>query len=191
MAKYSIGVDFGSLSGRAVIVETQSGRELASAVLDYPHAVMDRQLPDGTPLPPDWALQHPQDYLDVLAATIPQVLEESGVSPRDVVGIGIDFTSCTFLPVLADGTPLCFLEEYRSRPHAYVKLWKHHAAQKYANEINRVAAARDEGFLARYGGKTSSEWLLPQGVADPGRGRGGLPRRRFVCGGGRLGDSGS
>lgn len=162
MAKYSIGVDFGSLSGRAVLVDTENGRELASAALDYPHAVMDRQLPDGTPLPADWALQHPQDYLDVLAFTIPQVLERSGVPAEAVIGLGIDFTSCTCLPVLEDGTPLCFLEEYRSRPHAYVKLWKHHAAQKYANAVNRAAEARGEGFLCRYGGKTSSEWLLPK-----------------------------
>ena len=90
MAKYSIGVDFGSLSGRAVLVDTENGRELASAALDYPHAVMDRQLPDGTPLPADWALQHPQDYLDVLAFTIPQVLERSGVPAEAVIGLGID-----------------------------------------------------------------------------------------------------
>lgn len=162
MAKYSVGVDFGSLSGRAVIVNVETGEELADAALDYPHAVMDKELPDGTRLGVDWALQHPQDYLDVLGTTIPQVLEQSGVSPEDVIGLGIDFTACTGLPVKQDGTPLCFLKKYRANPHAYVKLWKHHAAQKYASRINEVAKQRGEAFLKRYGGKTSSEWMLPK-----------------------------
>lgn len=162
MAKYSIGVDFGSLSGRAVIVNVESGAELASAVLDYPHAVMDSELPDGTKLGVDWALQHPQDYLDVLHETIPQVMKEAGVSADDVIGLGIDFTACTVMPVKADGTPLCFLEQYRSNPNAYVKLWKHHAAQKYATKLNETAEKMGETFLKRYGGKISSEWMVPK-----------------------------
>lgn len=161
--KYSIGVDYGSLSGRAVLVDVATGEEIAASVLAYPHAVMDEYLPDGvTKLAPDWALQHPQDYLDVLSTTIPDVLKQSGVSADDVIGVGIDFTACTVLPTLADGTPLCFIDEYKSNPHAYVKLWKHHAAQKYANELNRIAQERGEDFLSRYGGKISSEWLVPK-----------------------------
>lgn len=162
MAKYAIGVDFGTLSGRALLVDVATGAELASAALDYPHAVMDEALPDGTRLGMDWALQHPQDYLDVFAHTIPAVLAEAGVSPDDVIGVGIDFTACTLLPVKADGTPLCFLDGCRSAPHAYVKLWKHHAAQDKANRVNEVAAARGEKWLARYGGKISSEWAIPK-----------------------------
>lgn len=135
--KYTIGVDFGTQSGRAVLVEVDTGREVATAVKEYPHGVMDEYLPDGkTKLEPDWALQHPQDYLDVLAETIPAVLKEAGVSNEDVIGIGIDFTACTMLPIDKDGTPLCFYEEYKSHPHAYVKLWKHHAAQDEANRLN-------------------------------------------------------
>jgi L-ribulokinase len=161
--KYAIGVDYGSLSGRAVLVDVSNGEELAVSVLPYPHAVMDEYLPDGkTKLAPDWALQHPKDYLDVLSATIPDVLEQSGIDAADVIGIGIDFTACTVLPVLADGSPLCFLPQYQSNPHAYVKLWKHHAAQKQANELNRIAQERGEEFLARYGGKISSEWMVPK-----------------------------
>lgn len=161
--KYAVGVDYGSLSGRAVLVDVSNGEELAVSVLPYPHAVMDEYLPDGkTRLAPDWALQHPQDYLDVLSVTIPDVLKQSGVCAEDVIGIGIDFTACTVLPTLADGTPLCFLEQYQSNPHAYVKLWKHHAAQKQANELNRIAQERGEEFLARYGGKISSEWMVPK-----------------------------
>lgn len=162
MAKFSIGVDFGSLSGRAVLVNVENGQELADAVLDYPHAVMDSELPDGTKLGVDWALQHPQDYLDVLSTTIPQVMEKAGVVAEDVIGLGIDFTACTVLPVKADGTPLCFLEEYQSNPHAYIKLWKHHAAQKHANKLNETAEQMGETFLKRYGGKISSEWMVPK-----------------------------
>ena len=162
MPKYSIGVDFGTLSGRAVLVEVTTGEELASSTFDYPHAVMDEKLPDGTPLGVDWALQHPQDYLDVFSHTIPDVLRQTGVDPADVIGIGIDFTACTILPVKADGTPLCFLEQYRSCPNAYVKLWKHHAAQDKANRLNEIAESRGETWLKRYGGKISSEWTVPK-----------------------------
>lgn len=162
MAKYTIGVDFGTLSGRALLVNVQTGEELADATLEYPHAVMDEALPCGKKLAPDWALEHPQDYLDVFAYTIPEVLKKSGVSAEDVIGVGIDFTACTLLPVKADGTPLCFLDKYRENPHAYIKLWKHHAAQDKANRLNEIAAARGEDWLARYGGKISSEWMFPK-----------------------------
>lgn len=161
--KYTIGIDFGSLSGRAVLVEVGSGRELADCVLDYPHAVMSDVLCDtDLRLPPDFALQHPQDYLDVLDCVIPGVLRESGVDPADIIGLGIDFTACTLVPVDADGKPLCFYDEYKANPHAYVKLWKHHAAQPYANRLNALAEERGEPWLARYGGKISSEWLFPK-----------------------------
>ncbi|MCI8622445.1 MAG: ribulokinase [Provencibacterium sp.] len=162
MGTYSIGVDFGTLSGRAVLVETSSGKELASSVFSYPHAVMDRELPDGTKLGVDWALQHPQDYLDVFANTIPAVLKETGVKPEEVIGVGVDFTACTILPVKADSTPLCFLEEFKGEPNAYVKLWKHHAAQDKANLLNETARQTGQDWLGRYGGKISSEWLFPK-----------------------------
>ncbi len=161
--KYTVGIDYGSLSGRAVLVDVENGAELASSVYEYPHEVMYEYLPDGkTKLGVDWALQHPQDYLDVLAHTVPDVIKQSGVSSDDIIGLGIDFTACTVLPVKADGTPLCFLDEYKSNPHAYVKLWKHHAAQKYANRLNEIAESSGESFLKRYGGKISSEWMIPK-----------------------------
>lgn len=161
--KYTIGVDFGTQSGRAVLVEVDTGAEIATAIKEYPHGVMDEYLPDGkTKLEPDWALEHPQDFLDVLHETIPAVLEKAGVSAEDVIGMGIDFTSCTMLPVDKEGTPLCFYPEYQSNPHAYVKLWKHHAAQDEANKLNQIAEERGEDFLHRYGGKISSEWLFPK-----------------------------
>jgi len=162
MSKYSIGLDFGTLSGRAVLVNLETGQEAATSVLEYPHAVMDSSLPCGKKLDVDWALQHPQDYLDVIKSTIPDVLKQANVSADDVVGVGIDFTACTVLPTYSDGTPLCFIDKYKSEPHSYVKLWKHHAAQKYADRLNEIASERGEEFLKLYGGKISSEWLVPK-----------------------------
>jgi len=161
--KYSLGVDFGTLSGRAVLVEVRTGNIVATAVREYTHGVMDEYLPDGrTKLAPDWALEHPGDYLEVLAETIPAVLAESGVSPDEIIGMAIDFTASTFLPIDRNGTPLCMTEEFRNEPHAYVKLWKHHAAQPEANRATEIAVSRGEKFLNRYGGKISSEWMIPK-----------------------------
>src|SRR5450759_4285821 len=99
MTKYSLGIDFGTLSARAVLVEVDTGREVASDVYEYANGVIDERLPtSGEKLPPDWALQDPRDYLTGLATTVPAVLKQSGVKPEEVIGIGIDFTACTMLP---------------------------------------------------------------------------------------------
>jgi len=162
---YTIGVDFGTESGRALLVDVADGREIATAVFPYPHGVMDQHLPGSSkPLPPDWALQDPADYLDVFHHTIPAVLKESGVNPADVIGLGVDFTSCTILPTTADGTPLSFLPEYRDQPHAWVKLWKHHASQPQADQITETARRMNQSWLNRYGGKISSEWLFSKAL---------------------------
>lgn len=163
MTKYSLGIDFGTQSGRAVLVEVGSGKEVATAVKEYTHGVMDEFLPDGkTQLEHDWALQHPADYLEVLQITIPEVLKKAQVVADDVIGLGIDFTACTILPIDVNGTPLCFDEEHSNNPHSFVKLWKHHAAQDEANRLNEIAEKRGETFLQRYGGKISSEWMIPK-----------------------------
>ena len=162
MKQYVIGIDFGTLSGRCVLVDAGSGEEIAESVHFYSHGVMSETLPDGQKLPPQYALQHPGDYLDVLRETVPDVLRKAGVAPDEVAGVGIDFTACTILPVKEDGTPLCFLQEFEKEPHAYVKLWKHHAAQPQADRINRLAEERGEAWLPVYGGKISSEWALPK-----------------------------
>ena len=165
MSKYTIGVDFGTESGRAVLVDVTHGREVATSVYLYSHGVIDETLPDTEiRLEPDWALQDPQDYVRVFKNSIPAVLKESEVDPADVIGIGIDFTACTMLPTKADGTPLCDLPEYRSYPHAWVKLWKHHAAQPEADKINETARGMNEGWLDRYGGKISSEWFFSKSL---------------------------
>jgi L-ribulokinase len=160
-----VGIDFGTLSGRAVVVAIEDGAELGSAVHEFPHAVIDRELPaSGERLPPDWALQDPEDWLQVLREAVSAALREAGVDPGDVIGIAIDFTASTPLPALADGTPLCRLDEYRERPHAYPKLWKHHAAQEQADRINALAEERGEPWLPRYGGRISSEWQFAKAL---------------------------
>ncbi len=162
MASYVIGVDFGTISGRCVLVNADTGEELAEAVHNYSHGVMDQTLGDGVTLPQYFALQHPADYLDTLSQTIPAVLQCTGVAPKDVIGMGIDFTACTVLPIDQDGVPLCMKEEFAQEPHAYVKLWKHHAAQPEADEINALAKERGEAWLSIYGGQISCEWMLPK-----------------------------
>ncbi|HXT37148.1 MAG TPA: ribulokinase, partial [Chloroflexota bacterium] len=162
---YTIGVDFGTESARALLVDVADGREVATAVHSYAHGVIDHYLPgSGKPLPPDWALQDPHDYLEALWATVPKVLDQSGVPAESIAGIAIDFTACTMLPTKHDGTPLCFLDRWRAQPHAWVKLWKHHAAQAQADRINQVARERGETWLERYGGKISSEWFFSKAL---------------------------
>lgn len=163
--QYAIGVDYGTLSGRAVVVRVSDGAEVGSAVHAYPHAVVDRRLPGSDEeLPPEWALQVPEDYREVLRIAVPAAVAAAGIDPTAVIGIATDFTACTMVPTLADGTPLSELDDFRDRPHAYVKLWKHHAAQAHADRINRLAAERGEAWLPRYGGLISSEWEFAKGL---------------------------
>lgn len=162
MKRYTIGIDFGTQSGRALLLDAESGEAVASSVLAYRHGVMDRTLPSGRPLPPQFALQHPMDYVEVLQKAIPALLQKSGIGAEEVVGVGVDFTTCTMLPVDAEGTPLCLDPRFFDQPHAYVKLWKHHAAQPEADRINALAAERGETWLSRYGGRVSSEWAIPK-----------------------------
>ena len=163
--QYAVGIDFGTLSGRAVVVRVSDGEELGSAVHEYSHGVIETSLP-GTQvrLGPNWALQSPTDWVDVLRRAVPKALALSGVDPADVIGVGTDFTACTVLPTTADGTPLCDLAEFAERPHAWPKLWKHHAAQPHADLINKLAEDRGEPWLARYGGRISSEWEFAKGL---------------------------
>jgi L-ribulokinase len=160
-----IGIDFGTLSGRVLVVSVEDGEELGSAAFDYPHGVMDQELAvSGGKLPPNWALQDADDYVEVLKHAVPAAIASAEASPGDIVAIGIDFTSCTVLPVTHKGEPLSRKPEFRENPHAYVKLWKHHAAQTQADRINQVAQERGEAWLGRYGGQLSSEWQLAKGL---------------------------
>ena len=150
---YVIGVDFGTLSGRAVLVDAENGHIAAQRVADYPHGV-------DTAQGPGWALQDPMDYLHVLEAVIPPLLAEAEVDAGEIKAIGWDVTSCTMLPALADGTPLCRAPGFEGCPHARIKLWKHLAASPQARRIEE--AARGTDLLDRFGGKVSSQWMLPK-----------------------------
>ena len=160
---YAIGIDFGTESARALLVDCSDGAEIAVSVHEYESGVIDERLGD-VELEPDWALQDPRDYVSSVQQTVRALLAETGVAPAEVAGLGIDFTSCTMLPALADGTALCEVGELRAEPHAWVKLWKHHAAQPEADRINAVAAERREPWLARYGGRYSSEWFFSKAL---------------------------
>lgn len=163
MSKYVVGIDFGTLSARSILVDVSDGTIKAASSMDYPHGVMERKLPNGTTkLEADWALQYPPDYIECASTTLLNVFKASGIDPSQVIGVGTDFTECTMLPTLKDGTPLCMLDKFKDNPHAYVKLWKHHAAQDEANRLNEIAAQRCEEFLEFYGGKISSEWMFPK-----------------------------
>jgi L-ribulokinase len=158
----SLGLDFGTESVRALLVDLQ-GREHASSVVPYRHGQIIDTLPGGSKkLPPHYALQHPQDWLDASAKATRNALKAAGTDAADVLGIGVDFTSCTMLPALRDGTPLCLVERFAREPLAWPKLWKHHGAQEQTDRINRVARERGEVFLGRYGGTIGLEWFFPK-----------------------------
>ncbi len=162
---YVVGVDFGTLSGRAVVVRVSDGAEVGAAVRTFAHGVVEDRMPGtGEPLAPSWALQVPEDWRDVLRTAVPKALAVAGVAAGDIIGIGTDFTACTFLPTLTDGTPLCEVPDLADRPHAYPKLWKHHAAQPHADRVNAVAEQCGEPWLARYGGRISAEWQFAKAL---------------------------
>jgi L-ribulokinase len=160
MPRYTIGVDFGSESGRAVLVDVSNGKEIATSVYPYSNSVIDEKLPEsGIKLELDWALQDPDDYLRTFQNTIPDVLKQSGVKPK-MNRYGYRFHRLHHAAGEERRHPLCNLPEYRKNPHAWVKLWKHHAAQPEADKINETARAMGETWLDRYGGKISSEWFF-------------------------------
>jgi L-ribulokinase len=159
---YSIGFDFGTESVRVVIVGPD-GRFAAQETSAYAHGVIDTTLPTtGEKLPPDYALQHPQDWLDSAAKACRAAVKAGAIDPEDVIGIGVDFTSCTLLPCDAQGTPLCLADRWAKDPQAWPKLWKHHGAKTQADRINQLAVERNEPWLARYGGAISLEWFFPK-----------------------------
>jgi L-ribulokinase len=163
MAKYVIGIDFGTLSARAILVNVETGEESPRlSEQKYPHAVMETELPNGVKLPVDYALQDPRDYTMAISAVCRDLLEGNKITADDVVGLGIDFTACTVLPIDKDGVPLCTTEKYEKDPLAWVQLWKHHGAQDYANRITEIAESRGEDFLPKIGGKEGSEAMFPR-----------------------------
>jgi L-ribulokinase len=158
--KFALGIDYGTESGRAAVVRVSNGELVSSVIVPYPDGVIDSKLPGGPKLEHDWALQNPLDYLRVVERGVPKALKAAGVNPEQVIGLGTDFTASSPLPVKRDGTPLSFLPKFRKHPHAWVKLWKHHAAQPEADRINEIGQERNEEFIRIYGGKYSSEWFF-------------------------------
>ncbi|MEX2672257.1 MAG: ribulokinase [Phycisphaeraceae bacterium] len=158
----TLGLDFGTESVRALLVDL-AGREHGVAAVPYPHGQITRTLPvTGESLPADFALQHPADWLDAAAEAVQKAMAEAGVTAEQVIGIGVDFTSCTMLPARADGTPLCMIDDWADRMYAWPKLWKHHAATAQTDRINALARERREPWLNRYGGVVGLEWLFPK-----------------------------
>ncbi|MGI6778575.1 MAG: ribulokinase [Acetivibrionales bacterium] len=162
-SKYTIGIDFGSLSARAVLFDVKNGGQIGEEVYSYKHAVIDTHLPGSDlPLPPGSALQDACDYIEALEKSVKGLLRKTGVSVDDVIGVGVDFTSCTLVAIDKNGVPLSCKQEFKNNPHAYVKMWKQHTAEREAEYITNVAHNRGEKFLRRYGGRIFSEWGIPK-----------------------------
>lgn len=160
--RYVIGMDFGTLSVRCVIADALTGKTVAESVSEYEHGVMDDTFLDGSPLKSKIALQHPLDYINSMKSTVTECLSASSLNAEDIAGVGVDFTGSTVLPVDKDGIPLCFDGRFSNEPHAYVKLWKSHSAEAEANAVTALAEKRGEPWLIGYGGKISSEWMIPK-----------------------------
>ncbi len=159
--KHALGLDFGTESVRALLVDL-NGNEVASAVSKYASGQILDQLPTGEYLPPLFALQDPQDWIDSSSSAVQEAIRNAAVPPESVIGVGVDFTSCTMLPTRSDGTPLCRIEKLQREPHAWPKLWKHHGAQQQADRLTAVAKERNENLLTRYGGVIGLEWFFPK-----------------------------
>lgn len=163
--KLALGLDFGTLSVRALLLDIESGREVCVCGCGYEHGVLDDTLPSGRKLGADWALQVPSDYINAMVNAVKEVMaaaSREGVRPEDIVGIGSDFTSSTIVAVDEKNVPLCEQRRFSDDPHAYVKLWKHHSAVRQAEELQAAARGRGEPFIARYGHCVSCEWLFPK-----------------------------
>ncbi len=161
--RYTIGIDYGTDSARAILVDVSNGKLAASSFYKYSHGVITEKLPDNeVKLDPDFALQHPKDYINALKRTVPKLLKTSQIKPDQIIGIGTAFTGSTVIPTTNDGTPLALLEDYKDNPHAWPKPWKHHAAQDKANQLTQLATDRFETFLDRYGGRINAEWFFPK-----------------------------
>jgi len=159
---YTIGIDFGTLSARAVVVSCKTGKVISESVVVYSQGVITGTLPDGTRIPESYALAWAQDYRQALINSVKGAVEKSGVA-SDIIGIGIDATTYTMIPCLKDGTVLSELDEFCAEPMAYIKLWKHQGAKSQAERIE--AFFKQKGFfpvLKRYGGTCNCEFAVPK-----------------------------
>ncbi len=160
MKKYSLGIDFGTNSCRSLLVELSTGTELGSVVFNYPSGTLGI-LTDVKD--PHVARQNPQDYLDGLETSIKGAIEQARQAdpefdPAEILGIGVDSTGSTPIPVNAEGTPLGLLPEFKDNLNAMVWLWKDHTSHEEAAKITEIAAQHRPQYLAKCGGTYSSEW---------------------------------
>ncbi len=159
--RYTIGMDFGTLSARAVVLDVETGAALPKdCTYVYPHGILTHI---GTkPLPKNYALEHPADYIEGLEYIIRGVIESNGIDAYDIEGVGIDVTACTLVPVDKDGVPLCLDARFENEPHAYVKMWKHHGAEPYMDKVKSEAERLSESFISRSGTGISVENFIPK-----------------------------
>ncbi|WP_053975829.1 ribulokinase [Mangrovimonas xylaniphaga] len=156
MKTYVIGLDYGSDSVRAVLIDTQNGAELASEVFWYPRWKEQKYCNAGI----NQFRQHPLDHIEGLEHTITSVMQQSDVKPEAVVGICIDTTGSSPMPLTVDGTPLAFVDGFTENPNAMMVLWKDHTSVAEANEINELARTwGGEDYTKFEGGIYSSEWF--------------------------------
>ncbi len=158
---YALGLDFGTLSCRALLLNLDDPEDIREGTSPYAHGVMSQRLADGTLLEGgNWALQDAGDYMPAAGAALEACVAKSDPRRRDIIGIGIDFTASSPLPTDIDGVPLSV--KHPGEPHAYVKLWKHHRAEPYVERIRRHTGA--DRWLRNYGGQLSCEWLIPKAL---------------------------
>lgn len=163
MKKYTIGLDFGSLSCRGILVDTSDGRICAEAVMAYPHGVMTEKLTGGTPLEGDVAFQHPRDFREAMVAVVRELVGGCE-NAENIVGIAVDTTVSTVIALAADFLPLCELEEFASRPQAFAKMWKHHGAAPMAKRVEQICIEQNRPYLDWYGGSISPESLFLKAI---------------------------
>lgn len=162
MEKYVIGIDYGTQSARAAVVQVSDGAVIGTCAYSYPHGVMSEMLPDGTKLPEQFALAEAEDYIEALSVIVTGAMESAGIDGNNVVGLCVDATACTVVPVDEDMQPLSLRPEFKNHPHAYIKMWKHHAAMPQTERANRLAKEMHMPFLQACGGEMSCEWMIPK-----------------------------
>ncbi|MCG7338194.1 ribulokinase [Staphylococcus sp. ACRSN] len=158
---FSIGIDYGTSSGRVFLVDTSNGNIISSYIKEYEHGTISETL-NGQELPHHYFLQNADDYVDILEKGVKYVLEDSQVAANDVIGIGIDFTSCTIVFLDKEFNPLHNHSDLIDNPHAYVKLWKHHGAQEEATYMKKISEKYNQSWIQYYGHNVSSEWMIPK-----------------------------
>ncbi len=182
MSTFTLGLDYGTGSVRAILVNTRTGEEIATSVFDYPHGTGGVITSERDP---DVARQHPKDYADGAVATVRAVLAEAaqkGITPDQIIGIGVDTTGSTPIPVDGRGVPLAFDPRFENDLSAMAWLWKDHTSHAEAAEITEVAGRMHPEYLAKIGGRYSSEWFWARSATAYPRGFQAclMSRRRWV-----------